>query len=82
MLALYPNDPGKIDAVLRAREGDPNAVAGLGTPPGASSNAITVAGHAFAISAAAITGNRTFHRTAIVQMTGNDRAPYYVLAWR
>jgi general secretion pathway protein K len=80
LTALYPNDPGKIDAVLRARDGDPNAVAGLGTPPGAAS--IAVAGRAFAITATAFAGNRTFHRTAIVQLTGNDRAPYYVLAWR
>ena len=80
LLALYPNDPGKIDAVLRARDGNPNAVSGLGAPPGASSGA--VAGHAFSILATATINNRTFHRTAIVQMTGDDRAPYYALAWK
>ena len=80
LLALYPNDPGKIDAVLRARDGDPNAVAGIGAPPGAANTA--VAGHAFSIAATAFASNRAFHRTAIVQMTGNERAPYYILAWK
>jgi len=79
LMALYPNDPGKIDAVLRARDGDPNAVAGIGAPPGAAS--IAVAGHAFSITAMASDGNRTFRRTAVVQITSDERAPYYVLAW-
>ena len=81
LLALYPDDPGKVDAILRARESDPNAVQGWGLAPGAASVAST-AGHTFSVAAAAVVGNRAFYRTAVVQMTGNDQAPYYVLAWQ
>ncbi len=80
--ALYPNDPQKIDQILRAREGDPNAVLHLGYRPGVIDSQIPLGGRAFSISAGFTIGRRTFKRYAVVELTGDDKRPYFVLAWQ
>jgi general secretion pathway protein K len=81
LMALYPSDPGKIDAILRARSGD----IGLAQPGTTSSTPapLTVPfGRAYEITAELAIGMRTFKRDAVVEMTGDDKRAYFVLAWR
>jgi general secretion pathway protein K len=80
--ALYPDDDAKIDEILQQREGLRDAVPGLGTTPGQSTALSLPTGQAFSIAAATTIGNRTFRRSAVVQMTGSTDKPYYVLNWR
>lgn len=80
--AIYANDPGKIDAILRAREGDPNEVSGWGLARGTIGNLAPRGGHAFSIFASTKSGNRAWRRTAVVEITGDPARPYFVLAWQ
>lgn len=80
LMVLYPDDPGKIDQIMQAREVGLNAATPL--PPGQPGTAGASAGHAFSIAAATNTGARIFRRTAVVEITGDDRRPYFVLAWK
>ena len=82
LLALYPNDPGKIDTILRAREGDPNMAMRPGFAPGAIVSLSAPGGRAFSIAAEVAIGRRTFRRDAVVELSGDDKRPYFVLAWR
>ena len=82
LMAIYPNDPARIDQILQAREGAPGAVVGTGSVPGQANSAPSAAGHAFSIVASTTNGNRTFTRMAVVQLTGDDKRPYFVLAWQ
>jgi general secretion pathway protein K len=68
--ALYPDDDTKIDAILRLRE----STAAIPQPPRT--------GQAFSIEATSRVGNRSFRRSAVVQVTGSDTRPYYVLHWQ
>jgi len=81
LAALYPGDPGKIDEILRARSGD----IGL-TQPGAASSAVPPLGvpfgRAYQVTAELAIGRRIFRRGAVVELTGDGKRPYFVLAWR
>ncbi len=81
LLALYPNDPGKIDEIMRARLGDPNATALQGAPGAAATQPAPI-GRAYAITARLAIGKRTFKRAAVVELTGDGKRPYFVLAWQ
>jgi len=81
LLALYPNDPGKIDEIMRARQGDPNAAALQGAA-GAVATQPAPVGRAYAITARLAIGRRSFRRTAVVELTGDGKRPYFVLAWQ
>jgi general secretion pathway protein K len=82
LLALYPNDPGQIEKILRARDGDLNASMQIGFAQGASASPTAPAGRAYSIAAETAIGSRTFRRTAVVELTGDGKRPYFVLAWR
>lgn len=82
LLAIYPNDPEKIDQLLRARDGDPNATLQLGFATGAVASLSVPSGRAFAIDAALTIGQRAFRRAAVVELTGDPKRPYFVLAWK
>jgi general secretion pathway protein K len=69
LIAIYPADPGKIDQILNSRASAP--------PMSAAS-----AGHAYTVSAALTIGQRTFRRMAVVELSDDDRRPYFVLAWQ
>jgi len=81
LLALYPNDPGKIDEIMRARLGDPGAAALQGAPGAAATQPAPI-GRAYAITARLAIGRRTFKRTVVVELTGDGKRPYFVLAWQ
>ena len=81
LLAIYPNDPGKIDEIMRARLGDPNATQ-LGYAPGAAATPTAPSGRAYTITAELAIGGRTFKRAAVVELTGDDKRPYFVMAWQ
>lgn len=81
LMVLYPGDPQKIDAILRARDGDSDATMRLGFAP----TAVTIQaanGRAFSIVATVSIGRRVFRREVVVELTGDDKRPYFVLAWR
>ncbi len=82
LLAVYPGDPAKIAQILRARAGDANASLQLGFAPGAVASPGVPAGRTFSIAAETAIGRRIFRRTAVVELTGDSRRPYFVLAWR
>ncbi|HWA90953.1 MAG TPA: hypothetical protein VG889_13010 [Rhizomicrobium sp.] len=82
LLALYPNDPGHIAQILRARDGDPNASMQLGFAQGAQATLTAPSGRAYSIDAELAIGRRVFRREAVVELTGDNERPYFVLAWR
>lgn len=82
LAVLYPNDPQKIDAILRARDGDPAAALRFGFSPGAAATLIAPSGRAFQIVARLAIGRRSFRRDAVVALTGDDKRPFFALAWR
>jgi general secretion pathway protein K len=78
LLALYPNDPGKIDEIMRARQGDPQAAA----LQGAAVTQPAQIGRAYTITARLAIGRRTFSRVAVVELTGDGKRPYFVMTWQ
>jgi len=81
LLALYPDDPRKINEIMRARLGDPNATALQGAPGAAATQPAPI-GRAYTITAGLAIGRRIFRRAAVVELTGDGKRPYFVLAWR
>lgn len=79
---LYPNDPQKIDTILRARDNDPGATMQLGFAPATVTSLGVPVGHAFSILANVSIGKREFERAAVVELTGDAKRPYFVLRWR
>jgi hypothetical protein len=63
-------DPEKVDDMLKAR-------AATQSP----SSANTAPGHAFTIAVALSKGNVRVVRRAVVQFTGDETKPYWLLAW-
>lgn len=80
--ALYPNDSGKIDTILRARNPDPDATMQLGFAPASVASLTVPAGRAFSITADVAVGRRNFRRVAVVELTGDEKRPYFVLKWQ
>jgi general secretion pathway protein K len=80
LMALYPTDPGKIDAILRARTGD-IGLAQSGSPSPAPPLTAPI-GRAYDVTAELAIGRRIFRRDAVVELTGDDKRAYFVLAWR
>ncbi|MBV9992292.1 MAG: general secretion pathway protein GspK [Alphaproteobacteria bacterium] len=81
LAALYPGDPGKVEQIVRARSGDPNASMQLGFSPAAAATLAAPSGRAFSIEARLTVGRRTFARSAVVELTSSKQRPYFVLAW-
>lgn len=81
LAALYPGDPGKIDEIVRARSGDANASMRLGFAPATAATLTAPSGRAYSIDARLTVGRRTFARTAVVELSGSSKRPYFVLAW-
>lgn len=81
LVVLYPDDPGKIDEILRARSGD-IGLTQPGNAPGAAAPLIVPFGRAYEITAELAIGRRTFRRSAVVELTGDGKRPYFALAWR
>jgi general secretion pathway protein K len=79
--ALYPNDPDKVEETLRTREGNGLQGMRLGVRPGTLASVTPPAGRAFSIYASARVGQRIFRRHAVIEFTGDDSKPYFVLAW-
>lgn len=80
LAALYPGDTDRVEQILRARDGDPQATMQLGYAKGTSP--ATPVGHAYRITAEIRLGTRKFVRDAVIELTGDDKRPYFVLAWR
>ena len=81
LLALYPSDPGKIDEIMRARQGDPQATTLQGAQGVAATQPAPI-GRAYTITARLAIGRRTFRRVAVVELTGDGKRPYFVMAWQ
>ncbi len=81
LLALYPNDPGKIDEIVRARQGDPQTATLQGAQGAAATQPASI-GRAYTITARLAIGRRTFRRVAVVELTGDGKRPYFVMAWQ
>lgn len=84
LMALYFNDPKQVDATMAAREAgsglqsnNPNSV-----PPGILGPATSVGGRSFAVDVELVLRERRFTRHAVIEMTADDRQPYFVLAWQ
>ncbi|HTQ15195.1 MAG TPA: hypothetical protein VMH86_15085 [Rhizomicrobium sp.] len=84
LMALYADDPRQVDAIMAQRLngggqpfGNPNSV-----PPGILAPATPLGGRAFAVDASLNLNGRTFTRHAVIEMTGDDKAPYITLDWR
>jgi general secretion pathway protein K len=84
LLALYPGDPKQVDTILNARQAGavPASGGGPSYPTGIVNPSVSLVGRAFAITAALDLKGRHFRRDAVVEMTGDSRQPYFVLAWR
>ena len=84
LLALYPGDPGQADAILAARAAHSALASGDGPsyPAGIVSPSVPLAGRAFSVSAELVRKGHRFRRDAVVEMTGDGKQPYFVLAWR
>ncbi len=84
LMALYPDDPKEVDSAMAARAAgnglqstNPGSV-----PPGIVNPATPLGGRAFAVDASLKLKGKTFTRHAVLEMTGDDRAPYITLDWR
>jgi general secretion pathway protein K len=84
LMALYFNDPKAMETVMEARangsglqSNNPNSV-----PPGILSPSISVGGRAFAVDATVMLRGKRFERHAVIEMTADDKQPYFALAWR
>jgi general secretion pathway protein K len=84
LLALYPGDPGQVDAMLATRAAHSALASGDGPsyPAGIVSPSVSLTGRAFAIGAELVRKGRHFRRDAVIEMTGDNKQPYFVLAWR
>ncbi|HEX3675575.1 MAG TPA: hypothetical protein VHU87_14990 [Rhizomicrobium sp.] len=83
LMELYLDDPQQVDAAIAQRNGpglNPNPQ--LSVPPGILSPSVQPAGRAFAVDASLVLKGRTFTRHAVIEMTSDDRAPYFTLAWK
>ncbi|HTT99128.1 MAG TPA: hypothetical protein VMF58_13850 [Rhizomicrobium sp.] len=78
--ATHPNDEQKIDDILQQR-GTGAGLDGGSTALPTASAPFSLAGQAVSIDATVSIGERTFHRRAVVELTGSDARPYYTLAW-
>ena len=84
LLALYPGDVQQVDAILSTRAAH-SELASAGAPSypvGIVNPSVSLAGRAFSISAELARKGRRFRREAVIEMTGDSRTPYFVLAWR
>jgi len=80
---LYLDDPQQVEAMLAQRDGsglNPNAPQVV--PPGTLGPGTSPAGRAFAVDAALVLKGKRFTRHAVIEMTGDDKQPYFTLAWR
>jgi general secretion pathway protein K len=80
--AIYPGDAAKIDQIRQLREGDPKAAFQAGFAPGATVSLTAPSGRTYSIEAETTIGRRSFRRLAVVELTGDTRRPYFVLAWK
>jgi general secretion pathway protein K len=81
LLALYPSDPGKIDEIMRARLGNPDATALQGAAANSATQPAPI-GRAYTVTARLAIGRRVFGRVAVVELTGDGERPYFVMAWQ
>lgn len=81
LVALYPNDPDRIEQIVRARSGDPDASMQLGFSPASAATLTAPSGRAYSITAKLVIGRRMFTRSAVVELTGSSERPFFVLAW-
>lgn len=77
--ALYLYEPGKIEEVISKRQ--QNSDDGIGAPPGILSSAATLAGRAFTVTTKLYIGKHLYVRKAVVELTGDNKRPYFFLAW-
>jgi general secretion pathway protein K len=82
LLALYAGDSRQADATLAQREAPLPPGNGPSYPPGIASPTMALGGRAFAIEAFVVVRGKRFTRDAVIEMTGDDKRPYFVLAWR
>jgi len=74
LLVLYPNDPEKIVELLRERtQAAANGLAGPIVPG---------PGRVFTVSAELQLRGHDFHRSAVIELTGDPKRPYFALAWQ
>lgn len=84
LLVLYDGDSNQVDDVLQARI-DHRAISSmlnLTTTPGYLDPTMDVGGHALSVAIeAAIDGHR-YTRRAVIELTGDNARPYFVLSWQ
>lgn len=71
--ALYLSTPERADAILQAR----SEFSSTTSPDGILANT----GRAYGISASISLDGRRYRRTAVIELTGDDRDPYLILSW-
>ncbi|HEY1630510.1 MAG TPA: hypothetical protein VGF56_04305 [Rhizomicrobium sp.] len=84
LMALYFNNPAEADQVMAERQrgtgltsGNQNAV-----PQGILGPSASLGGRAFAVDASLTLNGKRFTRHAVIETTGDDKRPYFVLAWK
>jgi len=79
LLAYYPDQPERVDQILRDRS---RAIPGGSAQTGPLTQGSSAGGRAFDITVELTEGAQQFRREAVVEFTGSDNTPPLVLAWR
>jgi len=84
LMALYFNTPAQADQIMAERLRGPGLVSNNpnSVPQGVLGPSASMGGRAFAIDAALMLNGKRFTRHAVIETTGDDKRPYFVLAWR
>jgi general secretion pathway protein K len=84
LMALYFSNPQQATAIMAARLGGTGLTSGNqnSVPQGILGPSASLGGRAFAVDAALDLKGKRFTRHAVIETTGDDKRPYFVLAWR
>jgi general secretion pathway protein K len=84
LMALYFTTPAQVAAQLAQRVNGPGFTSGnqVAVPPGILGPSTSFGGRAFAVDATLVLKGNHFTRHAVIETTGDDKRPYFVLAWR
>lgn len=81
LLAYYPNQPDKVDALLKLRASSPD-VSPINANLGLLDPALSLAGRTFSISIMIAKAKLSYHRSVVVELTNDPMRPYLILLWR
>jgi general secretion pathway protein K len=83
LLALYAGNEDAVEAILQARAsgGEIPSELYLNSRDGVINPGVSLTGQAFTIAVETILDERSYRRTAVVMLTGDDKQPYLTLWW-